>query len=114
MRFAVIENGKVVNVTVADDALEPNWVLSATAKIGDAYVNGVFESFDPMQDEKTNAKQADEVRKERNALLASTDWTQVADAPVDKEAWAAYRQSLRDITAQEGFPWAVEWPTQPE
>lgn len=114
MRFAVIENEKVVNVTVANAALEPNWVLSETAKIGDTYVNGVFESFDPMQDEETTAKQADEVRKERNALLASTDWTQVADAPVDKEAWAAYRKALRDITAQEAFPWAIEWPTQPK
>jgi hypothetical protein len=53
------------------------------------------------------------VREKRNRLLAESDWTQVADAPVDKAAWAQYRQALRDITAQEGFPLEVSWPSQP-
>jgi hypothetical protein len=54
------------------------------------------------------------MRQQRTEKLKDTDWTQVADAPVDKAAWAAYRQELRDITAQAGFPWNVTWPTQPE
>jgi len=54
-----------------------------------------------------------EARAQRNQLLTASDWTQVADAPVDKAAWATYRQELRDISAQEGFPWTIEWPTQP-
>jgi len=53
------------------------------------------------------------VRQERNSLLAASDWTQVADAPVDQSTWAAYRQSLRDITQQDGFPSNVAWPAQP-
>ena len=53
------------------------------------------------------------VRGYRDSLLNESDWTQVADAPVDKTAWATYRQALRDVSTQEGFPWAVEWPTQP-
>lgn len=57
---------------------------------------------------------ADEIRARRNALLAASDWTQLPDAPVDQTAWAAYRQALRDITEQEGFPANVIWPTQPE
>ena len=57
---------------------------------------------------------SDLVRAERNALLSASDWTQVADAPVDKAAWATYRQALRDITAQAGFPHSVTWPTKPE
>jgi hypothetical protein len=61
-----------------------------------------------------DAEQAKAVRTDRNQRLKDTDWTQVADAPVDKAAWAAYRQELRDITAQAGFPWEVQWPTQPE
>ena len=60
-----------------------------------------------------NAGQAVSVRAERNALLTASDWTQVADAPVDKAAWATYRQALRDITAQAGFPWTIDWPAQP-
>ena len=57
--------------------------------------------------------QAASVRSERDALLAQSDWTQVADAPVDATAWATYRQALRDITDQAGFPNDINWPTQP-
>jgi len=56
---------------------------------------------------------AEQVRKKRNGLLSDSDWTQVADAPVDQAAWAVYRQALRDITDQEGFPYSVNWPTAP-
>lgn len=62
---------------------------------------------------RDNAK-ADAVRAERNAKLEASDWTQVADAPVDKAAWASYRQALRDISGQEGFPLTITWPIQPE
>lgn len=54
------------------------------------------------------------VREQRNKLLAECDWTQLADSPVDKAAWATYRQALRDVPAQAGFPWEVTWPTKPE
>lgn len=60
-----------------------------------------------------DAEQAKNVRATRDAKLAECDWTQVADAPVDKAVWATYRQSLRDITTQTGFPWTVEWPVAP-
>ena len=60
-----------------------------------------------------DAEQAKSVRATRDEKLAECDWTQVADAPVDKAVWATYRQSLRDITAQTGFPWTVEWPDAP-
>jgi hypothetical protein len=56
---------------------------------------------------------AGNVRGFRDAQLVKSDWTQVADAPVDKVAWATYRQALRDITQQAGFPWDVQWPTTP-
>ena len=39
------------------------------------------------------------MRAKRNELLAQSDWTQVADAPVDQQAWATYRQALRDFPA---------------
>jgi uncharacterized protein (DUF1330 family) len=60
-----------------------------------------------------DAEQAKSVRASLSEKLKDCDWTQVADAPVDKAAWATYRQALRDITSQDGFPWTVEWPTQP-
>ena len=60
-----------------------------------------------------DAEQASAVRKSRGDKLADSDWTQVADAPVDKAVWATYRQALRDITTQSGFPWTVTWPDAP-
>jgi len=59
------------------------------------------------------AERSADVRKERGVLLLESDWTQVADAPVDKAAWATYRQALRDITSQPGFPLEVTWPEEP-
>ena len=56
---------------------------------------------------------AAEIRTERDAKLLATDWTQVADAPVDQAAWATYRQSLRAMPEQAGFPNTVTWPTSP-
>jgi hypothetical protein len=53
------------------------------------------------------------VRANRNEMLKNSDWAMVSDAPTDKEAWAAYRQELRDVTKQEGFPTNVVWPTPP-
>ena len=54
-----------------------------------------------------------EARDLRDELLAASDWTQAPDAPVDQQAWADYRQALRDIPQQEGFPEDVVWPEKP-
>jgi len=61
------------------------------------------------------------IRAARDAKLTTCDWTQLTDSPLSAEAkaaWTVYRQALRDITAQEGFPWdgeisAVPWPAMP-
>jgi len=64
-------------------------------------------------DERALEQEAEEVRTQRNALLKDSDWTQVSDAPVDQSAWADYRQALRDLPEQEGFPQEVVWPQIP-
>lgn len=56
---------------------------------------------------------AENIRRERDHLLQACDWTQVADAPVDRAAWAEYRTQLRDIPNQPGFPYQVAWPFAP-
>ena len=56
----------------------------------------------------------EQVRVERDSLLTASDWTQVADAPVDQAAWATYRSLLRDVPQQSGFPNDITWPTEPE
>jgi hypothetical protein len=60
-----------------------------------------------------DTEQAKAMREQRGEKLKDSDWTQVADAPVDKAVWATYRQALRDITAQSGFPWTITWPIEP-
>jgi hypothetical protein len=60
-----------------------------------------------------DAEQAASVRAARNSKLAACDWTQLADSSADKPSWATYRQALRDVTGQAGFPWNVTWPVEP-
>ena len=63
-----------------------------------------------------DAEQAKSVRQTRDAKLAESDWRVIkaleSNTPQDFE-WAAYRQALRDITAQPGFPWTIDWPVNP-
>lgn len=55
---------------------------------------------------------ADEARSLRNNLLSETDWWATSDRTMTAEQ-AAYRQALRDITDQAGFPDNITWPTKP-
>jgi len=60
-----------------------------------------------------DAERATNIRNLRTQLLKDCDWTQIADSTADKTAWATYRQALRDITGQAGFPWTITWPKDP-
>lgn len=58
----------------------------------------------------------DTIRAQRNYLLAQSDWTQLADAPLTQEqknAWAVYRQALRDVPSHFNLPEEVVWPSAP-
>jgi len=93
----------VLNGAVATQAWEIVEKYSAEEK----------EAYITERDAENEIAKAASVRAERNGLLTATDWTQVADAPVDKTVWATYRQTLRDVTAQDGFPWTITWPDAP-
>lgn len=57
-----------------------------------------------------------DVRADRASALSQCDWTQMPDAPLtaeQKQAWLDYRQELRNLPTQPGFPWNVTWPTKP-
>ena len=88
---------------------------------GDEWIDGmqVADVPQPMTEALRiyNEGQAALIRKQRNAALAETDWTQLADAPFSEEDQAAiraYRQSLRDIPQQEGFPCEYVFPAVPQ
>lgn len=112
MRVAIIKNGVVANIAVADPefAQEQGWVFSETAQIGDFWDGATFTS--PSATDVEIETQWIIIRSERNNLLTASDWTQLPDAPVDAAAWATYRQALRDITTQ-ADPFAIVWPESP-
>ena len=91
---------------------------------GEAYIESEFSDIDyivsngvaivkptPTFDPDAAAMQ---IRIKRNKLLAACDWTQLNDVSAStSQKWAAYRQSLRDITGQQTFPENVVWPVAP-
>jgi hypothetical protein len=80
---------------------------------GKWYTKWVAVEIDDDAKTAKDAEQAKAIRADRNKRISDCDWTQVEDSPVDKAAWATYRQSLRDIPQQAGFPWEVQWPDMP-
>ena len=63
------------------------------------------------------ADTTDEIRARRDRLLAATDWAVLPDSPLDAqslEAVKTYRQALRDVPQQDGFPADIQWPELPE
>lgn len=102
--YEIILDGQTLSVPEAGGNRHYQMVLEA------------IENGQPVLDPPgpTDEELAVQVRAERDKLLTESDWTQVADAPVDQAAWATYRQALRDVPEQEGFPENVVWPTTPE
>lgn len=92
------QNCNQVNPTLIDGKWEMAWAVTPATSEQIA--------------ERTSAKES-EVRQQRNQLLSACDWTQLPDAPVLRATWATYRQQLRDVTEQSGFPWDVQWPVAP-
>jgi hypothetical protein len=80
---------------------------------GKWYTKYSVADMDADQIAAKDAEQATAIRSQRTQMLKDSDWTQLVDSPVDHAAWFEYRQALRDITAQSGFPWDIEWPVAP-
>jgi hypothetical protein len=74
--------------------------------VDDAWVQ--VWTVEPLPEQQAGAN----VRGHRNRLLSQTDWMALSDNTMTTE-WASYRQALRDITSQGGFPYTIEWPTKP-
>jgi len=75
----------------------------------------VVELLTQEEIEANKQSQWAKVRSQRDNLLTSCDWTQLPDVPLDaptKEAWALYRQELRDVTSQSD-PYNIVWPVAP-
>lgn len=92
------------NHTVVVEPGHPLW---------DEFVASSPEPYAPPAPEVIAEETARRVRAERDQRLAASDWTQLADASVSRTDWAAYRQALRNVPEQDGFPLSVDWPTPP-
>lgn len=123
--FYQIADGRIWNVAVArfvDDVPSQAEVipLRRGGALGDvSYLRRTLEFYgytvgDELLTDEDRAKAA---REKRDRLLAETDYLLMPDYPISEEALAAlktYRQALRDVPEQEGFPNAIEWPSKPE
>jgi len=69
--------------------------------------------FNPLFPDATNTQKWEQIKLWRNSELAISDWTQLPDSPADKEAWAEYRQALRDLPAQGGLAEDAVFPVKP-
>jgi hypothetical protein len=115
-RIAIVENDKIVNVVNAPaDWVDPDGRELVYAPRGAGVEIGAERQSDGSwkMPEPPVEKVARSVRYQRDQLLDDSDWTQVPDAPVDHQAWAEYRQALRDLPQQEGFPQEITWPQKP-
>ena len=95
------------------EQLEGKWYTKYI--LGPIFVDGEKTAAEQEVEYKArkDAEQAANVRRQRTEMLKDCDWTQIADSTADKTAWATYRQTLRDITGQAGFPWTITWPDAP-
>ena len=113
---ALIHNGVVVQIS--EEAFEVNealiWVdCPEDVKPEYTYENGIFKSNDLRTPEQIAEEKLADLRKDRNILLAQTDYLALADNTMTPEM-EAYRQALRDITDTYSSLEDVVWPTQPE
>lgn len=106
--------------TLADYAVHP--VTTTAVPAFDSKTHKVTQSVELQDNAWTQvwtvsqleeSRAGENIRGHRDDLLKKTDYTQLTDAPGDTAAWATYRQALRDIPAQDGFPFTVIWPTEP-
>lgn len=114
--FVALQDYAPVNPT-PQPSCDPNYqkIIQTQPELIDGKWYEVWRVVDLSDDEKNQVSEMkkNEIRSERYMKLLHSDWTQLPDAPVDKQAWATYRQALRDVTSQPGFPFDVIWPPAP-
>ena len=115
--YDVVFNGSAATVTAPYGVSTRSGVEEKDGKWYTKFVAGpIFANADDeaAYKAKVDAQAAANVRSTRDSKLAECDWTQANDSPLKAaSAWTTYRQSLRDVPAQSGFPHTVNWPTKP-
>lgn len=71
-----------------------------------------FDAAETAWNAGASNRLAEKERLKRDSLLANTDWRASSDLTLPTE-WATYRQALRDVPGQSGFPASITWPEAP-
>ena len=93
------------------EELEGKWYTKYI--LGPVFTGDTAAADEAEYKARRDAEQAANVRNSRTEKLKDSDWTQIADSTADKAVWATYRQALRDVPTQAGFPWTITWPESP-
>jgi hypothetical protein len=115
--FLASNNAKKVTLFKAHDRLTQKLVSCTPYDDGEFVSMVQVESLTDDEIQVAKDYEMAQMRYRRNQFLKDCDWTQLDDTPMSntqKADWAEYRQALRDVPDQAGFPWEVEWPVQPE
>jgi hypothetical protein len=75
-----------------------------------------IEALTQAEQDTLTTDQIITARATRDSMLRECDWTQLADVALDAPTaalWVAYRQALRNVPNQGGYPWTINWPTAP-
>ncbi len=113
----LVRPGQMLITGVAVGPLEDYYVDEREVVVGKAARPSPHHIFDystkTWVDPRTNETEWPVVRAKRDSRLLASDWAQLPDVPLrTKEAWAIYRQALRDVTTQED-PFNIIWPQPP-
>jgi hypothetical protein len=108
---------KVVVRDGAEQDANNNWVQKWVERdmFSDTTEDGVTTTkaeHEAAYQAQVDADVAERVRADRDSRLAATDWMGMSDVTMSAD-WATYRQGLRDVPAQSGFPHTITWPTEP-
>jgi hypothetical protein len=116
-----VSSGRIVQVGLSEPSFLQSFdkdglcIKQGCANLTDYFVaDGELKKKDEKALIKIRESQLiEDIKFRRREELKDSDWTQLSDAPVDKAMWESYRQKLRDLPTQDGFPYNVVWPKPP-
>ena len=119
----ILDDGRIWDIREAKfvSKMQDGWLSRRPVGAGGVADEASLEDYlrtdnCPLGQFKTDAEHASEAREKRNALIAETDYLMMPDYPLSeakRATIAAYRQALRDVPAQAGFPRQIDWPVKP-